>query len=321
MDALLWKGTAASVVDLHSFVTNLPVTIVRSNALGVNSRGDVVGYGFDDNGELPIQYCGSPFLNRRRLCFSQEFSSAFPSALRAATTCTASTSRRARTLGPPPNNAVEPQRGSTIVQPRWGCATNSERYTQGGARPATAYPGLRCQTPSGFSQPSPLNPRLRRSRSHATIQGSIADDRTLGPPPNNAVEPQRVPQLCNPVGVVLQIRNDAPGWRRLGDGLPWASLSNPFGVFSTQTAQPLIASVAPSCRNPSCNSTFTSFFPPKAAHLLCAIPRSATESTRILPVSAKTRIRPPCGSAAWKTMSTCSAASRKRSTCRPSFAT
>ena len=48
--ALLWHGTAVSVVDLHSFLTNLPVTIVRSSALGVNSRGDVVGVGFDTNG-------------------------------------------------------------------------------------------------------------------------------------------------------------------------------------------------------------------------------------------------------------------------------
>jgi hypothetical protein len=48
--ALLWHGTAASVVYLQDFLTNLPVTIVRSNALGVNSRGEVVGVGFDANG-------------------------------------------------------------------------------------------------------------------------------------------------------------------------------------------------------------------------------------------------------------------------------
>jgi hypothetical protein len=48
--ALLWHGSAASVVDLHAFLTDLPVTIVRSFAQGVDEHGDVVGVGFDNDG-------------------------------------------------------------------------------------------------------------------------------------------------------------------------------------------------------------------------------------------------------------------------------
>lgn len=39
--ALLWRGTAASAIDLHQF---LPPEFVRSEAMAINSQGDVVGF-------------------------------------------------------------------------------------------------------------------------------------------------------------------------------------------------------------------------------------------------------------------------------------
>jgi hypothetical protein len=48
--ALLWHGSADSVIDLHSFLGDLPVVIDRSSAQGINSHGDIVGYGFDNRG-------------------------------------------------------------------------------------------------------------------------------------------------------------------------------------------------------------------------------------------------------------------------------
>ena len=39
--ALMWRGSAASVVDLHAF---LPPGFATSNATGIDSNGDIVGY-------------------------------------------------------------------------------------------------------------------------------------------------------------------------------------------------------------------------------------------------------------------------------------
>jgi hypothetical protein len=47
--AILWNGTAESAVDLHQFLIGLPVSIVRSYAYGVDSHGNIVGYGKDRN--------------------------------------------------------------------------------------------------------------------------------------------------------------------------------------------------------------------------------------------------------------------------------
>jgi hypothetical protein len=47
--AILWSGTAASAVDLHSFLTGLSVTLVGSFATAIDSNGDIVGYGVDDD--------------------------------------------------------------------------------------------------------------------------------------------------------------------------------------------------------------------------------------------------------------------------------
>jgi hypothetical protein len=45
--ALLWYGTANCYIDLHSVLTDLPVTIVDSFAKGIDAYGDIVGHGLD----------------------------------------------------------------------------------------------------------------------------------------------------------------------------------------------------------------------------------------------------------------------------------
>ncbi len=48
--ALLWSGTAASVIDLHFYLANLPVTLVNSEATSIAPNGDILGHGYDVNG-------------------------------------------------------------------------------------------------------------------------------------------------------------------------------------------------------------------------------------------------------------------------------
>jgi hypothetical protein len=48
--AFLWAGSAASAVDLHDFLTGLPVAMLSSSAYGIDSNGDIVGRGFDSDG-------------------------------------------------------------------------------------------------------------------------------------------------------------------------------------------------------------------------------------------------------------------------------
>ena len=43
MHALLWTGTAASVIDLHSY---LPAGYMNSYAYGIDSAGNIVGYAY-----------------------------------------------------------------------------------------------------------------------------------------------------------------------------------------------------------------------------------------------------------------------------------
>ena len=50
--AFLWAGSAASAVDLHGFLTGLPVSLVSSEAFGRDSNGDIVGRGFDSGGNV-----------------------------------------------------------------------------------------------------------------------------------------------------------------------------------------------------------------------------------------------------------------------------
>jgi hypothetical protein len=47
--ALLWNGTATSALDLHQFVTGLGLTFVQSYARGIDTNGDIVGWGMDTN--------------------------------------------------------------------------------------------------------------------------------------------------------------------------------------------------------------------------------------------------------------------------------
>jgi uncharacterized membrane protein len=44
--ALLWNGTAASVVDLHAFLTHLEPTLDGSVATGISDNGVIVGYAY-----------------------------------------------------------------------------------------------------------------------------------------------------------------------------------------------------------------------------------------------------------------------------------
>ena len=44
--ALLWAGTAGSVVDLHAY---LPSQWMSSRAYGIDSSGNIVGYAWDEN--------------------------------------------------------------------------------------------------------------------------------------------------------------------------------------------------------------------------------------------------------------------------------
>ncbi len=48
--ALVWSNTAASAIDLHQFLANLPVTFVESYAYGVAPDGEIVGSGKDAAG-------------------------------------------------------------------------------------------------------------------------------------------------------------------------------------------------------------------------------------------------------------------------------
>jgi hypothetical protein len=41
--ALLWSGTAESVVDLHPFLAGLPINFTESNAAAIASDGSIVG--------------------------------------------------------------------------------------------------------------------------------------------------------------------------------------------------------------------------------------------------------------------------------------
>src|SRR4029078_10870344 len=41
--ALVWHGSADSVVDLHPFLAGLAISFVSSEAIGVAANGDVVG--------------------------------------------------------------------------------------------------------------------------------------------------------------------------------------------------------------------------------------------------------------------------------------
>ena len=50
--AFLWAGSASSAVDLHDFLTGLPISLLTSEAYGIDSNGDIVGRGFDDSGNV-----------------------------------------------------------------------------------------------------------------------------------------------------------------------------------------------------------------------------------------------------------------------------
>jgi hypothetical protein len=46
--ALLWTGSAASVVDLHSYVTDFGADFKGSLAYGIADNGSIVGYAYGE---------------------------------------------------------------------------------------------------------------------------------------------------------------------------------------------------------------------------------------------------------------------------------
>ena len=58
--ALVWSGTPGSVVDLHQFLTS---NFSTSAALGVDSSGNIVGYGFDPDTNTSSAILWTPLAN------------------------------------------------------------------------------------------------------------------------------------------------------------------------------------------------------------------------------------------------------------------
>ena len=58
--ALLWQGTADSVLDLHSYLAATGRTFIKSVARAVDPDGNVYGFGVDAIGYLPIVWLAVP---------------------------------------------------------------------------------------------------------------------------------------------------------------------------------------------------------------------------------------------------------------------